>query len=520
MKKEIDCLLIGHNNMDFAEYEKNLRKMGTDTGAYRDLSLNFINYNNKPCDAPGFFNTFYSENGNKNTVKKPLNIYRMTSPAIAYLGSYLHRRGFTFDYMNCFQEEKDNLAKTLSQADILTIAITTTLYVSIFPLLEIMDFIKKYNHTAKVIIGGPFVVSHSCSHNEKVLEYLFRSLGADFYIKSTQGETALTKILFSLKNNLHFHQINNIYYKTDKGYIATICTQENNKLCENPVNWNLFSGRVGEMAAVRTSISCPFSCSYCSYHILAGKFQSMNVQLVKQELNQIHKIGKVKSVNFIDDTFNVPTQRFKDILRMMIKNRYKFNWHGFIRCQYLDKETVALMKESGCEGAFLGLESGSDRILKNMNKSAAVEQYKAGIALLKDSEITIVGSFILGFPGETYETVEDTYSFIKESKIDFYRVHLWYCSTVSPIWQERTKYNIKGESFEWSHATIDSKTAADLIEKKFLSLEEPLWLPQYNFDYSGYYHLIRQGIEPNLIKKFIRNFNNRLREKLNHQEVK
>ena len=110
-------------------------------------------------------------------------------------------------------------------------------------------------------------------------------------------------------------------------------------------------------------------------------------------------------VVFIDDTFNVPLPRFKDICRMMIKNDYQFNWFSYFRCSNSDEEAIDLMAQSGCKGVFLGIESGSPAILKNMTKAATPEKYVEGMKLLHQHNIMTFGSFIIGFPGETDETV-------------------------------------------------------------------------------------------------------------------
>ncbi|MCP4146216.1 MAG: hypothetical protein GY757_00565, partial [bacterium] len=160
MNKTIDCLFIGHNEMNFADYERNVRTMGVNSGAYRDLNLNFIHYNNSPYSVTGIFNLFNSKEKNRaepQTGVKALNMLETFSPAIAYLGTYLKRRGLTFDCINSFRGEQGQLAKKLERDSILTIAIITTLYVSPLPILEIIDFIKSTGTRAKIIIGGPFI---------------------------------------------------------------------------------------------------------------------------------------------------------------------------------------------------------------------------------------------------------------------------------------------------------------------------------------------------------------------------
>jgi radical SAM PhpK family P-methyltransferase len=516
MEKIIDCFFIGHNEMEFVEYEKKVRKMGTHSGAYRDLNLNFIQYNHKPYSVSNIFNFFYFSNPDLNKQVKPLHLGETFSAAIAYLGTYLNRRGLSFDYVNSFGHQKEELAEKLKKENIRTVGIITTLYVSVFPILEIMDFIKKYNQTAKVIIGGPFVSTQFRTMDDASLEYLLKSIDADCYVNSAQGEATLVKIIHALSNNLPLDGINNIYYKSPNGcgYVSTPILEENNQLSEHMVNWDLFSDRVGEYASIRTSISCPFSCAFCGFPQHAGKYQAASVEAIEKELRLLNKIETVKSVQFIDDTFNIPVKRFKEILKMLVKNKIRFKWYSHFRCQFADREMVELMKESGCEGVFLGIESGNDQILKNMKKAADVDKYLKGIALLNQYEILTYGSFIIGFPGETKDTVKDTVQFIREGGLDFFRTQLWYCEPITPVWQEKEKYNLTGKSFEWSHATMDSPGACDLVEDIFLSIDNPIWVPQYNFECDGLFHLIHRGFTWGEVKNLLRSFTNAVREKL------
>jgi hypothetical protein len=174
--KKIDCFLIGHNKMNFPEYENSIRQMGTSSGAYRDLSLSYIRYNNTPYHISEIYNLF---------------------------------------------------------------------------------------------------------------------CGSD--------------------------KLTNRPYKTGGGYISTPIVQEFNKLSENMVNWGLFADRVGDFVNVRTAISCPFSCAFCGVPEHAGAYQTAGVEVIEKELNQLNKPGSIKSVHFIEDTFNIPGERFKKILKMMKK---------------------------------------------------------------------------------------------------------------------------------------------------------------------------------------------------------
>jgi len=517
MNQTIDCFFIGYNEMEFSSYEEEIRKMGVHSGAYRDLNLSFITYNDKPYCAPEIFNLFYYKENRSNTAPslKPLSMCETFSYTIAYLGTYLHRRGLTFDYVNSFRDDKEELARKLSKENIRTIAITTTFYISAFPILEIIDFIRKYNQTAKIILGGPFIITQFRAMDANSLESLFNYMDADFYVISTEGEATLVKLINALKSNLPLHEVNNIYYKTDGGYAATPIVREENDLNENWVDWSLFSDRVEEYALIRTSISCPFSCSFCAYPGQAGKYRTASLESLEKELNGLEKIKSLKHMGFVDGTSNVPLDRFKKILKLMIKNNYHFKWNSTLRCQFMDDETARLMKDSGCDGVFLGIESGSDKILKIMNKAVTVAEYYRGIELLKKYDIPTFGCIIIGFPGETDETVQETIKFIKEGGLDFFRTQLWYAETFTPIWERKDEFKITGSNFEWAHATMDSTRVCDIIDDIFLTIDEPLWVPQHNFDFNGQFqHLLYRGFTLEESKNFIRHFNRGVREKL------
>jgi radical SAM PhpK family P-methyltransferase len=512
--------------MNFPGYEERIRQMGENTVTYRDLNLNFIRYNNVPYHPAEVFNLFCVDHQSAAGKGKFLNMLDTISTTIAYLGSYLHKNGFSFDYVNSFQDEKEKLKRLLTTDGdrILAVAITTTLYLSALPIIEIVDFIRTYSPSVKIIIGGPFISTQVRWLDQGQLQFLFTStLKADFYVNSSQGEATLVKLLHALKNHMPVENIPNIYYKVPGGYAATPTVAENNRLSENMVDWSLFADRVTELLNIRTAISCPFSCAFCRYPGHAGAYQTMDVQAIEQELNTLSRISALKSIYFIDDTFNVPPKRFKEILKMMVKNDYKFRWHSYFRCQFADAEMLELMKESGCEGVYLGLESGNDQILKNMNKAVTVDDYRRGIEIIKKFDLVTFGSLIIGFPGETEETVRDTVDFLADIQLDFFRAHPWYYEPVAPVWKQRDKYDIKGESYEWSHRTMDANTAADIVDQVFLSFDKSIWVPQYNFNFDNIWHLIHKGVGMDTVKAFLKNFNNAIKQRLlnpaRHNEI-
>jgi hypothetical protein len=187
---------------------------------------------------------------------------------------------------------------------------------------------------------------------------------------------------------------------------------------------------------------------------------------------------------------------------MMNANDFNFRWVSFLRCSNVDEEALDLMKDSGCIGVLLGIESGDQRILQLMNKSAKVERYRWGISELNKRGIASFASLICGFPGETEESVNNTIAFIEESKPTFFNVQLYYHDTRAPIQKKAETFGIHGAGYSWSHNTMDWKGAAALAEYMFRSIENSIPLSLYGFSLWGISYLVSKGISMELITEF------------------
>jgi radical SAM superfamily enzyme YgiQ (UPF0313 family) len=236
-----------------------------------------------------------------------------------------------------------------------------------------------------------------------------------------------------------------------------------------------------------------------------GKYVYYGLDFLEAELDKLQARG-VSTLSYIDDTFNVPKNRFKEILKLKIKNGYTFKWNSFYRCDFGDEETVALMKESGCEGVFLGIESGSTKVLERMNKALRPTHVRKMVPLLREAGILTYASLIVGFPGETEETFEETMQMISEARPDFFRVQLWYCDKNTPVWKDREAYGLTGDAFSWSHNTMDIGKAVQLMEKAFLTQYDSTWLPEDSFEFWSVFYLQRRGYSLKQIKCFADKF--------------
>lgn len=492
-KENLDCVIIGHNDMDFRAVQEEMKKIQKFSAAYTDLKANSVPFHGERITYMSLLNRMLEEATGRDHC---LQACELPNLGAAYLKSFLRKRDFNVEIVNSFNYDQERLKKLLANSPN-AVAITTTLYVDYSPIVEIVKFVRQHNALTKIIVGGPHVFSICSDRDPETQDFIFREIGADIYIFDSQGELTLAKVLAELrdrKGNADLSGIPNLTYSFDNAlFHRTQRIVEDNDMDENAVDWGYFNADYFvPTVQIRTARSCAFKCAFCRYPAFAGSLNLTSLGKIESELRLLHSSG-VKNVVFIDDTFNVPLPRFKDICRMMIKNRFNFNWFSFFRCSNADDEAFDLMKDSGCKGVFLGIESGDPRILKNMNKFADADRYRYGIRKLKERDIITFATIIVGFPGENEESIRNTTNFLQETSPMFYRLELYYHYTNVPIHQDADKYGIRGTGYSWKHNTMDWKQASEHLQKMYKTIKGPHILPGYMFDFWSIPYLMGKG---------------------------
>lgn len=513
-KERLDCVLIGYNDPPFERYAGLLRQYGEDSEAYRDVRTSMVQVDGRKLNYVDLMNYVHErargESG-EGYAEGPFRSGEMPNLAAAYLTNFLRRRGLRADYVNLFQHEKNRLAAMLAE-DPGCVAITTTFYVWNFPVNEMVEFIREQNPSVPIVVGGPLVANHARNYSGEEFVAALRDAGADIYLHESQGELTLARVAEVLRDGGDLGSVPNVCYFDDDGSLQINGIEpEANDLNATWIDWNALSeDDLGATLQTRTARSCAFKCAFCNYPTRAGKLTLASLETIERELDSMYARGNVRNVVFIDDTFNVPLPRFKDICRLMIDKDYGFEWYSYFRCSNSDEEAVELMARSGCKGVFLGIESGSPSVLEKMNKRASEEHYRRGIEMLHRHGILTFGSFIVGFPGETQQTVAETLDFIRETGVDFYRAQMWYNEHGTPIHNQKEKYGITGDGFVWSHATMDSMEAMDHIERMILTIDGSQWLPQWSFDFWYIPYVLGKGVTLDQFKRFMEQANRML----------
>jgi anaerobic magnesium-protoporphyrin IX monomethyl ester cyclase len=517
---DFDCLLVGHHELEFQQYFNILENMassgGRDHVAFTDMQLNCVRYQGKPYQAMDILTKFYNEGLDAKDHKDFYNGDCIWT-ALTYLGSYLARRGFTFDYINLFHWEKQQLKEKLKSNNYRLIVLTGTMYVFEQNIWEVITFIRRVRADAKIIVGGPYISKEAEEREPEYVKPLFRYLNADFYCYSREGEQTLVKLLEALRSNADVSTVPNLAYKKGQDYLVTPRLQEKNPLAENMIDYSLFAEGFAKSgwANVRISDGCPYACGFCSFPEHGNeRYVIMSLDRIEQEFDAIKATGAITHIFFIDATMNVPPAQFKAMLRMMIKKNYGFKWHCFFRCDQTDEETIRLMKEAGCMGVFLGLESANETVLKNMDKTAHKEDFRRTMPWFRKYGLRQMISVQVGFPGETYESFQESFDFIQEIKPDYTRIQIWFCDATTPVWRKRDRFALKGKAYGWSHYTMNAETAVELVVRSFMALEHVSWVPDPGYNWVSFYANEKRGMSIENQKTFLRFFVAAAREKL------
>jgi len=171
------------------------------------------------------------------------------------------------------------------------------------------------------------------------------------------------------------------------------------------------------IAPIMITRGCPFQCTFCGGSLITGKkVRFRSVGHVMQEIEMLYKDYGIREIHIVDDNFTMKPDYAKEFCRKLIASGLKISWAtpNGVRVDTLDEELLRLMKESGLYLISLGIESGSDRILKLMKKHLDTANVRERIKLIRKVGIDIAGFFIIGFPGETKEEIRQTIKFSTE----------------------------------------------------------------------------------------------------------
>lgn len=189
-----------------------------------------------------------------------------------------------------------------------------------------------------------------------------------------------------------------------------------------------------------TARGCGFQCGFCCKNTRHVRMRS--AEKVNEEIRHVRTIG-FESVTFSEELFILNRPRAQAIFRCL--KDLGMIWRCQVRADvsvHHGAEFLRTMAQSGCTEVGMGIESGSDHILRTINKGETVATIRRGIQMYHDVGIRVRGYLIVGLPGETTETLDETRQFLATTPMADVDIKVFQPYPGSPIYDERDRYDI------------------------------------------------------------------------------
>jgi len=212
---------------------------------------------------------------------------------------------------------------------------------------------------------------------------------------------------------------------------------------------------LGYPISLITSRGCPNQCIFCLGRQMVGaKVRYKSVSKIINEIEDLVSQG-FDIINIADDLFTANKKRVTAICQAIIERDIRFIWSAFVRVDTLSGEILRHMKQAGCASVAFGVESGNPEMLKLIKKGITIEQARQAAFLCRKVGIRPHASFIVGLPGETPDTLNDSLALVREMDIE-YGFHFLSPFPGTTVREQVTGYDLEILSHDWSRYDANS----------------------------------------------------------------
>jgi radical SAM superfamily enzyme YgiQ (UPF0313 family) len=330
--------------------------------------------------------------------------------------------------------------------------------------------VKKINTEIKTVVGGVHpTLAPEKTLQEKEFDYLVRG----------EGEIPLLELL----GNKSEESIAGLGYKRDDDMFINTISEPLADLDALPfpardliINADVYT----DYGQLITGRGCPFSCTYCASPAMWGRknVRFRSVANVIEEILIIKKNYPHNIIYFEDDTFTLRRGRIKELCKEIVKRGIDIKWKCDTRADCLTEEMVILMKAAGCVCVKMGVESGSEKILKKINKRVNKDTILNASRIVKKHDIPLTVYLMAGFPDETNEDLQETIQFAKEIDATYYSLSIVVPYFGTKIYDEFVKRDGNPGKEQWEYffhqsweMIVNDKLSKDIIDE-FLSLND------------------------------------------------
>lgn len=241
------------------------------------------------------------------------------------------------------------------------------------------------------------------------------------------------------------------------------------------------SPEVYPYARILTSRGCPIGCVFCQVESIMGKkFRVRSAENVLDEIQFLKDRYNIKSFIIDDDNLFIDKKRSKAFFQGLIDRNLVMPWLPIAVAVFmLDEETLILMRKSGCTYIDIAIESGSQRVLKEVIKKPVKFDYaKEMIKIAQREGIYVAANFVIGFPTETWEEIRETIKFAEDSGIDYMKLFVAIPLKNTRLWD----LCIEEDAFKKGYSENEKKWSTGQIETEHFSADDLTILRAYEWE--------------------------------------
>lgn len=376
-----------------------------------------------------------------------------TPLAIYYLASYLRRQGHPVEAI-------DGEARGLSARDIVArvqefhpdlVGISSTT-VAFHRALEVAGEIKRNWPELPIVLGGAHV-SSNVRHAMSFPAFDFAVVG--------EGEATLEELARALEARGDLSSVAGLAFRRGDDVIVNPPRPRLTDLDSLPFPAYDLIPDLGvytpppcnykkrPVANVITSRGCPNVCTFCDRSVFGKRLCQRSAANIAAEIEHLCRSYGVREIAFVDDTFTIRPVRIRELFKLLAEKKIDVPWTCMSRIDTVDRELLAFMRAHGCWHISFGIESGNDEILRRIGKNITVDQIRQVVGWCSELGIRTKGFFILGHPGETLDTIEQSIRFALELPLDDVVVTLNTPIPGSPQYADAEQYGTLDQT-DWS----------------------------------------------------------------------
>lgn len=345
----------------------------------------------------------------------PLGLY--------YLASFVRRHGFDVDVVDAEARglTNEDLIALLREGGFPVLGISSAT-VAFHRACQLAQAIKAALPGTTIIVGGPHVSSQP--------EHPMTIPAFDFAVRNEGEETLLELLEAVLDRGQKVEDIRGLIYRRQGRAVVNPPRPYVEDIDSLPLPaYDLITDlgrytppacnyKASPVATIITTRGCPNQCTFCDNNTFGRKLRMRSPQSVVQEIELLIRSYGVREIAFVDDTFTLKPRRIYGIFDLTRARGLRFPWTCMSRINTVDEDLLSYMKKNGCRHVSFGIESGDAGVLREIRKNIQLRDVERVTDICHRLGILTKGFFMVGHPGDTAETIDQTIAFATRLKLD------------------------------------------------------------------------------------------------------